>query len=368
MPFFERFSGGIVLEDSTSADSTIIRDSRLTMSRDYWNNAWVWNVNTGEHRRVVDFIENENGMVAEYDWVTTPDTTHTIEIFNKWSPIQIHDSINEAIREGFPAFFDVIIDESIVLEEDKLEYDLVTSVGGRGTLSNAYRIKNIWIEQTGSGGQHEATAGVGFATSRLTDSGATFTASGDTDWRVAIYAGTGAGQTSEVSSADSDGNITLATALNAAPDTTTKFRIWNQNKQVYTWRPLSAITFDAKDWPNTMYLHNRYASLYGLRFRIQYIAEPQELTSDTSSTVVPRKYIQHYALSKLMEQKTYDNRRDRNRWDDASNKQLELAERHKMSHAFDLPDQQLWTEEDYSLGGGPGEIDDPLDWWGSSSS
>ena len=272
MPFFERFSGGIVLEDSTSADSTIIRDSRLTQSRDYWNSAWVWNVNTGEHRMNIDFLENENGMIPEFEWVTSPTTSHTIEIFNKWSPLQIHDAINEAIREGFPAFFDVVMDESIVLEANKLEYDLVTSVGGRGVLSNAYRIKNIWIEQPAKGSSHTASAGAGFATSRLTDSDATFTANGDTEWRVSTFDGVQSGQTVEVASADSDGNITLGTSLNGTPDSTTKFRVWNQVDQIYTWQLLSAIEFDAKDWPNTMYLKNRYSGLYGMLFRIQFIS------------------------------------------------------------------------------------------------
>lgn len=365
MPFFERFSGGIQLEDSTSADSTIIRDSRLTQSRDYWRNSWVWNVTTGEHRKTIDFLENENGLIPEFDWTTTPDTTHTIEIFNKWSPLQIHDAINEAIREGFPSFFDIVIDETLVLETNKMQYDLVTSVGGRGTLSNAYRIKNVWIETTGSGATYEAVAGAGFLNSRLTADGVSFTASGDTDWRVSVYEGTQAGQTMEVTAGDSAGNLTLGTNLNGVPDTTTRFRLWNQNEQLYAWQPITDVGFDAKDWPNTMYMGSRHTAQSGMRLRIQYAAEPQEISSDTASTVVPRKYIQHYVLSKLMGQQTYDNRKDRERWGNAQERQMLMADRYKLEHSFDLPDQTIWTEEDYaSAGGGPGELPDPLNWWG----
>ena len=230
---------------------------------------------------------------------------------------------------------------------------------------SAYRIKNIWLEQPARGTSHTASAGAGFDASRLTDSDVSFTANGDTDWRVSTFDGVQSGQTMEVSSADSDGNITLGTALSGTPDSTTKFRVWNQVDQVYTWQLLSAIGFDAKDWPNTMYLKNRYAGSVGMRFRIQFIGEPQELVADSGSTVVPRKYIQHYALGKLMGQQTYDNRRDRERWSAASALQSGLAQQYKAEHSFNLPDQTLWQEEDFSLGSGSGEQADPLNGWGS---
>ncbi len=369
MPFFRRFPAGIVVQDTvesgltTGSDSTALKDGRLTQTRNYWINTWVYNVTTDETRLTVDFLQESNSLIPEYDWTTTPSTLHTIEIFNIYNPDEIHLAIDDAIAEAFPTFFDVVTFEEMIIEEDKLEYELVTNnLDGRGVLSNPFRIKSVEVERTGLGNTYTAT-GSSTAAGTITDSvSATFTAT-DTGWMFSVFGGAGSGQFSSVTSGDSNGVLTLSTPTTLALDTTSKFRVWDAAAEVSPWEPIRAIQFDAKDYPSKMRMLERITPATGSRFRIQYVAEPQSLDTETSTTVVPKQYIKHYVLSDLFQQRARSKPGELQKYGALAQEESRLADKYKMEHAFDLPDQQIWTEQSYGSGVSDYfERDNPLGW------
>lgn len=358
MPFFRRFSDGyLTVQASTSGTTDELRDDRLTQAHRFWKGAWFYDVSASAQRLIIDFQQDRDAMLWEFPLDNAPTAASDFEILSTWNPKEVHDAIDEAIREAFPAFYDVVISEDIVLETDKLEYDLATSVGGRGVLTNAYRIKAIWLEQTGSGATYTAASGAGTA---IAVDDETFTGT-DTDWAISVYDGAGAGQLRGIESGDSDGNITIDTALSVSLDTTSKLRIWDKAGQLYPWRAISAVRFDQKVWPNKLYFNQRYESQVGLRMRIQYIAQPQSLESDSAETMVPQKYIQHYAMGKLFGVRIPDNAVDRKAFATLEDRMMQKAAEYKINNAFNQPDGTLWTEEEH----GPTLFsldDDPLGW------
>jgi len=363
MPFFRRFPDGIIADASSDLSTAFFQDIRLKQRRDFWNNMWLYNVDSGESRRIIDFLQPSNRLMPEFNFTTTPTTAHTYEIFSIHTPDEIHDAINDALREGFPSFFDVTVSEDIVLESNKIEYDLVGNTNGRGNLVNPFRIKNIEIERTSSGSQHHATAG---SVSTITDDQVSFTAI-DTGWRVSLYEGLGSGQTQKVASGDASGVLTPAANWTTTPDTTTKFRVWQDSKQTLPWQDVTAINFDLKDNPGKMYFRENMSSLVGMRLRVRYVAAPQSLSNDTAETVVPQKYIVTFAKAKLFAQRAEDVRHNTGKFLQlVSNMELR-AEKFRVDHAFDLPDQTWWTEEDYGSDRGFffGQDDgNPLGWGG----
>ena len=107
MPAFRRFPTGFTIQDTgesgsnSASDSTGIRDARLTQERDYWINTWVYNVSTEETRLTLDFLQESNTLIPEYDWTTSPTTAHSIEIFSIYSPQPIHEITYSTILQLF---------------------------------------------------------------------------------------------------------------------------------------------------------------------------------------------------------------------------------------------------------------------------
>ena len=371
MPFFRRFPSGFTIQDTATSglasisDSSGIRDSRLTQKRDYWINTWVMLQDTAgsiQSRLTVDFQQQSNTLVPEYDWTGTPDSSYTVEIYNIHNPDEIHLAVNNAIAEGFPAFFDVQTSEEIVLEEDKLEYELVTdNSDGRGVLTNPFRIKSVEIERTGSGSTHRLTA-ADTSASTTTVSGTSFTAT-DTGWMVSVFSGAGSGQLSSITSGDSSGVITWDTPPTVAPDTSSSIRIWDAASEIFPWQPFTAIQFDAKDYPNKMRFLENLRPESGLRMRVQYVAEPQALTADSSTTAIPKRYIKHYVMSDLFRQRARTKPGDRQAYLGLAQEESQMAEKYKLDHGYDLPDQTLWTEQEWgSARADYFERNNPLDW------
>jgi hypothetical protein len=279
-----------------------------------------------------------------------------------YGPEEIHLSIDDAIAEAFPAFFDVVTDEEMVIEEDVLEYELVTNNSdGRSVLSNPFRIKSIEIERTGTGSTHRVTSSDTSA-GTVTISGQTFSGV-DTGWMVSSFRGTGAGQLSSIASGSSAGVITMDTPMTLALDTTTSIRVWDAASELYPWRPFTAVQFDAKDYPSKMRFLESLRPEAGFRMRIQYVGEPQALTADSSTTVVPKQYIKHYVMNDLFQQRARSKPGDAQKFAALADQEQRLMDKYKMEHSRDLPDQTLWTEQEWGSNRSDFfERDNPLGW------
>ena len=152
----------------TGAASTgpIVLDTQLTQEIGYWKNAWLFVPGTGDQALITSFVSSD-GFTLEYTPGTAIASTDTYELLDVWNASEIHDAINRAIQEAFPAFFDIVTDETLVVQEDKIQYDL-------SSLTTApFQIDNVYIEQSAT--IMRGTAAGGVATYLTTATGTVLT-------------------------------------------------------------------------------------------------------------------------------------------------------------------------------------------------
>jgi len=351
MDFYDRYDSYSSMTGSPS--TTAITDGSLVQDADYWNAGWVYIASgsaSGDVRLVLDF--GGGTITPERALSGSPAVGDTYEILQRYSPYQIHAAINEAIIASDTSFFQIITDETLVLEEDKLEYSL-TSLG-----TAPWIILKIFLERNTGVVRGTATSG-GAAT--LTHSGQDFS-SVTTNYRLSIYDGTGKGQIRTVSSGTSGGVITVSANWTTQPDSTSKYTLWDTSEQEIDWYRLPAARFDDKEYPTKLYLTRNYSSLNGLRIRLVYAAIPAELSTDAATTVVPKEYVINKALSILYAASAGDNRKDRQKHMTLSAMLDERAEQYKRTNASMIPDVTLWEARDTVFSGGSADTEDPLGW------
>lgn len=354
MPFYERFPSGSTLTGTPTA--SVLYDSSLKQKNNAWKGDWVYMVDgdaAQEHRLITLFQSETEAIYPEYDFSTAPGAGDTYEITSIFSPAEIHNAINRAIQDSFPAFFDVIEDETLIVEEDQLEYD----ISGLGT--SVWLVLKIWLERTGTGMTGIADSG---GATTLTDASlAGALGDVDTNWKLSVYGGTGSGQVRDVSSVnDTTGEVTVTSAWTTNPDSTSKYRLWNPTKQEYTWKRLEAAQFDTDEYPSTLLLLRNYPDYYGLRMRIQYVGAPSTLSAEADTTVVPKEYILEMAQSILYGKLVPNTSRDRSRYAGLEEYHRLKAEQKKASRAFLVPDGTIWKDHDVSNMGAGVQEDDPL--------
>lgn len=353
MPFFRRFNTSRTMDAGSSA--SLIKDSALVQSAKYWKGSWLYVVDgdaAGDVRLIVDFDDTSDGLVPEWDLSVAPASGDAYEIHSIWSAYDLHKAINDAIAQGWPAFFEIDYDETLVLKEDVREYSLTG-------ITNLYRIMKVWLEnpnETQTGTAQSATSNT-----IVVQSGADLS-DVDDDWKISIYDGTGAGELQDVSSVnDSTDTVTIVSTWGTNPDSTSKYRLWNPEEQLYNWAELNAVEFDRKQWPSNLTMRERYASRFGCRLRIQYMHdEAVTLTAEADTTIVPPQFIMDRAKALLY---TNHGAKIKDRDMLAVGRELMAdSEQFKQDHAFNSPDATLWQKDDPrgTLGG---ELTDPLDWF-----
>ncbi len=352
MEFPRRYPDGYLTCDATSTVDKIIA-SELAQEDGFWSGGW-WYCNgdttttsllLDEVRQIDAFNANEDSLFLEYALPSTPSTTTQFEIHNIFNAIEIHQAIDRAIQTAFPHFFDIIEDETLVYQEDVLSYSLAS-------LTYApWLVSEVYIEQPSDSLTGTATAS---SNTSITDSSADFSnvAAG---WLVSIYDGTGKSQLRTVTS------VTGTTQLNVAtwttnPDTTSKYRVWDPNEEDYQWFRVTDAYFDSKEYPSYLYLrHSKWTSAYGARIRLVYAAPASSLTTDASTTVVPKEYVINKAIEILATSRIGDTRADSAKYASMAKFYGDAALRYAVSHAFRL-ETTLWQERS---AGYPSSIGDP---------
>lgn len=333
---------------SGTPTTTAMADPVLVQGADFWNQSWVYDVANDESRIATDF---GGGTLTTQAFSTAPSAGATYEIHDYWNAGAIHQAINRAIEDGWPAFFDQVTDETLILEEDKLAYTI-------SSLSSApWLVLQMWVEKNTSVLRGEVESST---STTLTDTGAGFT-SVDSNWRVSIYAGTGSGDLRTGSSGTAD-TVTVTSAWSSNPDTTSKYAAWDTSNQIVDWRRVYAVRFDQKEFPNIMYLTRRYPVLYGLRMRLIYLAKPAQLSADSDTTVVPEEFIIAKACSILHDMAVNDNRVDRQRHASLAEYYDQLARDYMQRRAFQMPASTLWQERDEASLWRETDLADPLGW------
>ena len=356
MKFFKSFESYSTCSSGSSTVSKAV-DTCLTQQDDEWMNMWMYIAsdsnstgNIGAVRRITSFDAAGDALYPEYDFPAALTSATQYEIHNIFSTFEIHQAINQAIQEAFPAFFDVITDESIVIKEDTVDYSLT------GMTYKPWIISSVWIEQPNDSLTGTATAG---AVASLTDSAADFS-DVTSDWKISIYDGTGAGQLRSVSSVTGTTVIVPSVNFTTAPDSTSKYRVWNPLDQSQKWYRVFAFHTDSGEYPATLYLTKTYSEVVGARIRIVYASAPIELTTEASTTVIPKEYIISRAVEMLAASRVANSRTDRDKWAVMEQMYRQRAENFRLRNSFRMP---TTIQQETDWGTPSSRLDEnPLDW------
>lgn len=346
MPFFRRFSAGELTTDTGSTVSKIV-DAGLTQRDGFWNNSWFYAVVAGEQSLTRSFQANDNSLILETPLTNAPaDTGDTYELHALWPPSDIHAAINQAIQESGKIFSETVVDATLVLEENQLEYSLTSLT------KTPFVLNKVWLEQAGTIATGTATAGG--ATSITVQS---VPSDIDTGWKISIYAGTGSGQIrAYVSNA---GNVITVAAWTTNPDSTSKYAIWDASQEIYDWQPMHAVYTDSKEFPDVLRFRYPMPQFYGMRIKLEYQALPSELSSDTDTTIVPKKYVMDKAIAILHGQKLNDTKADRDLHYAEFQRYNASADAYLARTAPHMPDTQIQTVDQARY---TAASDDPLLW------
>ena len=358
LEFFRRYSANEVALTGTPTASLLYSTS-LTQSDDHWNGGWVYFVDgtyLGQERRITDFAATGDVLTMEYALAGAPAAGVMIEIFDTWSAADIHDAINRSIREWGRLFFESVIDQTLVMKEDTMEYTI------SGLTKKPWIIKNVRVERAGNSIQSVVDSATVVTTNvHLVDASVFKTDDQYNGYKISIYDGTGAGQLGDVVDTIAAGTyIQVATSqFTVTPDSTSKFRLWQPTEQLVDSWPLRNYRTDAQEFPDTLFLNKLEPEFYGMRFFISYLSQPSELTTDASTTIVPMDFIINQSLAYLHESLMNDNRSDANRHANIAEVYSRKALEYRSSFAPRQPATMLQLEENT---GYSDSIEDPLGW------
>lgn len=346
MPFFRRYSAGFL--DADSGSTTTLIDSVLTQIDKFWVQSWVYRVASQEASQIVRFTNADHQLVFETP-ITALVSGDDYEIHALWNAYEIHEALNEAIRNVRRIFRDVVVDETLIVQEDKRAYALT------GLAKAPYLIHKIWMEQPQTVRRGTLVAG-GASTFTVENSG--ILTGVNSNWKVSIYDGTGKGQLRSVSSVL--GAVgTNSSPWDTVPDSTSKYALWDASEETFDWYPFKATYLSSKEFPDTLYLSYRPVDFYGMRIRIQYSALASEFTTEASTTVIPLEYLKHAAISILHSQKIPDNKSDRDLHFAEWKRHEEIAKGYLALNTPHMPDTAIESNPEHFY---EPTAFDPLNW------
>lgn len=357
MQFPRRISAGYLTCDTTSTTDKIIA-AELAQEDDFWEGGWWYCAADSassdlvdEVRQIDSFDATNDAAFLEYALPATPSTSTQFEIHNGFNAIEIHHQINRAIQTALPYFFDVVEDKTLIYQQDVLTYDISSLT------YTPWMIGEVYIEQPSDSLIGTATA---TSSTTLTDSSADFSnvAAG---WLISIYEGTGKGQLRTVSSV-SGTQITITAAWTTNPDTTSMYRVWDSSEEDNQWYQITDAHFDSREYPSTMYLrHSKWTSAYGSRLKIVYATAASALTTDASTTVVPKEYVINKTVSLLSQSRIGDSRADDSKYAAMAKSYGDAALRYALTHGFRM-DSTLWQQNDVGYPSTLNAENNPLGW------
>jgi len=331
---------------TSGTTTTLVDTNNLTQTDDFWNGAWLYiandasaSTNDGAVRLISDFVQSSSTLTVLEPFGVANASSDEYEIHSPWNALQIHDALNDAIDDAFPEFFDTVIDETIIHLEDTLNYDLPTGTA-------PYYVNKIWIEEVND--KFRGTASSGSSTT-LVDSGQSWDNDKWNGMQVAIYDGTGKGQFATITDTSSSNTLTVAAWLGTgttSPSTDSKYVIKDTPTQQYAWRRIPAASFDQVYWPTKVYFNSRYSRSYGMSFRLQYVAKPSSVSTESATTIVPAGFVVAKAQSVLHGMKVADSRSDQDRHRYMHQFWESRAEAYKLQNKWRMPPSTLWMEQD----------------------
>jgi hypothetical protein len=341
MPFARRVAAGYA--DATGGStSTIVDTVNLKQPTNFWAGQWAFRPASGEVRRIIQSATASSLVSMEYPFAATVAAGDDYEIHSVFNAIEIHQAINDAISTSYPAFFESVENKSLVICEDKLEYDLTSIVPSVGIIHEV-AIERPTTRIQGTVVSTAYDAGTDILTITL-ESTADLSLV-DSDWYFSLYKGAGEGVAYAVLTVNNTlKTITVSVAADPGLGVTSKYQLWDARAQVLDWYRIKQVHFSSKEWPSALRFYSPNYSFRGSRVRIKYSTLPSALATETATTTVPSEYIINKAVAILAQTRLGDNRVDRQRYAIMQETFDKEAEMFKERNFFRLPDSELWME------------------------
>ncbi|MBE0573320.1 hypothetical protein IH575_00250 [Candidatus Dojkabacteria bacterium] len=354
MPFAVRMPDGYSTVSAAGTTVQLIDTVNLLQANDFWNGQWAYIMGTTERlRKISDFAQTGSIATLEYALPAVLSTADTYEIHSVFNAIEMNNAINQAIRDGFPAFFDTTEDTSLIICENKMEYDLT------GLTTPMHHLHEVWVERPSVRIYATAVSGVYGAPSTVITLEDTDLSNVTTNWRISCYDGDGEGLEAAVASVNDGANTVTVTGDLSDIDVGDKIHIWDTREQYIDWYRLRFFRSTPREWANKLHLYTPIDSYVGCRLKLIYSTVPQVLTSDTGTTVVPPEYIMLSAMATLYSSRIGDNRVDRQRYGLLAEQYGREAEIYKQFNSFRAPQTEIQMEgmgnsyEDMNIDGNP---------------
>jgi hypothetical protein len=285
MPFFRRIGASSFCTAGSTA-TKIYDTGSLTQPDKYWNNSFVYWIDTQKSSLINAFNANEKALLLEKSVGETPTTGDEYEIHSIWNAEDIHESINRAIKSSRQSFFTTTIDQSKCWKEDVLEYDI------SGLSVTPWILDKIYMELPQNDIQFTPVSGG--ATSVTAPAGVDLT-SVKAGWIVSNFAGKGGGEVQTVTSVT---NQVIATSTwTTAMDSTSRCMVFDPTES--SWYPVHNFHTDALEYPQYIRLSLRNPDFYGGRFKLEYLGVSAELSEEDSTTIIPEEYLINKVCSLL---------------------------------------------------------------------
>lgn len=337
MRFFRIYEGEITLTGGST--TTAVAANILAQADDFWNNAYLLVVSgnqDGDFRRITDFVAATDTATLEYALSGTLSSGDKVEILD-YSPEIIHEAINRAVMDGFRAFPNVAENQTMIIQEDTLEYSL------SGISPAIWMPIQVWLERSSNviRGQAESAT-----SNTLTDTDANWTTNEHAGKLLSIYYGTGAGQAIVTIQSNTATVLTISGTFATTPDSTSRYAVWDPNEQLEDWYRLPAGRFGPEEFPDTLRLTKRYPDFYGLRIRFVYLQGPDTLSADTDTTTVNREFVVYKATSIIHDSLVSDSTVNRSAHASMAEYFDRIARDVLDRHRRLIPPFTVWVEED----------------------
>ena len=342
MPFFRKYGGPGAIDASSSA--TLVICAELTQKNDYWKNQWFYHVGDQLSSLITGFVASSDTLTLEQS-LTSFATNDAFEIHDIWNAYEIHNKINEAIRLYARVYSNTVTDQTLILEDDQLKYDISSLA------SKVWFMDSLWLEDPKDVVRGAVSSATSTTVTLDADPG-TLT----TSYYISIYAGTGSGQLRSVVSNANE--VVTVSAWTTNPDSTSKYALWDASEEVVDWFEVPTFHTDSLEYPDNLYLNGSLDRFLGLRFRIEYQSELTALTAEADTVAIPLDLIKFKVCSLLHGMKISDVKADQElhyaeykRYEELADKWLNLNAPHVKSPRIRSNESSRWYDSE-----------DPLNW------
>jgi len=352
MPFYLRYAANELAVTGTPTTTTIPCTS-LTQPDNFWVGQWVLITSgtlAGQERRVTAFNSTGHTLTLEYPLASAPAVGVMFEITALWPPSLILEAITQAWDDGFRHFTDEVVDETMVLQQNVLEYSLT------GLTYQVLRPLRLYVERsTNFTTRNIASAAAGTAV--LTDTN--LVTDQYNGYILSLYTGKGAGQWRTITATTAPSTLAITPVWTVTPDSTSKAVLRDPSYQAIDWYPITRARWNSSEKPTKMYLTKQMNALWGMRLRFIYEACQSTFLVDADTTTIPVQWLSPKSRAYMHEYMISDNRSDASRHLGLKQTLDQMAEQFHIDNPDRGMQPSMWFESGLEY---PSPYFDPLDW------